>query len=418
MRELTQRVLGLLLIPAFFGVGMVAAQVTSRHPFSASAAKTSSITTEIPCAGTVILSEDFEAGIPAGWTVVDGDTLTPEPQTGLQKGWQSRTDYRDTSNHVVVSPSWYINAGSSNDWLISPPVTLGSNPCLSWKCYSQDPYFKEAYEVRVALTPDTAALMFNPTVKVDLQVSNDVHDASASLLAWAGQTVHFAFRQISYDEFVLALDDVKVTNVNSLDVGVHALTYGTVDPGDTVRVRFEVANYGSDTVRSFQALYAINGGTPQTMSVSPVSIPPNALLTFLHDSLYISDSLDAFYAVCAWTNLPNAAADQEIHNDSLCNTLTVGNPVGIHESTLGAEYLRMFPNPCADQIQLHPSGLRGMNRMKVEVIDIGGRLCKTEAFRVGDDGATLDVHDLRPGMYFVRVTVGNRNPIVQKLIKR
>ncbi|HEX2899634.1 MAG TPA: choice-of-anchor J domain-containing protein, partial [Bacteroidia bacterium] len=234
MRELTQKLRGLLLLPAFIGCSLASAQVTCRVPQTASTQKTEGITAEVPCAGSVLLSEDFANGIPVGWTVIDGDTLTPRAQMQLQKGWQSRTDYRDSSNKVVVSPSWYENPGKSDDWLITPPITLGSNPCLSWKAYSQDIYYKEAYEVRVALTPDTAAFLANAVIDEDDATSGTPHQLAATLGAWAGQTVYIAFRQVSDDKFVLALDDVKVTNVNVNDIGVYAVTYGSPDPGDTV----------------------------------------------------------------------------------------------------------------------------------------------------------------------------------------
>jgi hypothetical protein len=269
-----------MLLPAFIGCCCTFGQVTSRVPQTASNQKTEGITAEVPCAGSVLLEEGFENGIPVGWIVIDGDTLTPRSQTLLQKGWQSRVDYRDTSNMVVVSPSWYEVPGTSDDWLISPAVSLGSNPCLSWRAYSQDIYFKESYEVRVALTTDTSAFLANPVLDGENETSGSPHQLAASLADWAGQTVYIAFRQTSTDKFVLALDEIKVTNVNAVDIGVYAVTYGAPDPGDTVTLRFQVANYGSDTVTNFQALYSLEGGPAKFMTIGSVSIPPNGTVSF------------------------------------------------------------------------------------------------------------------------------------------
>ena len=115
MRDLTQKLLGLLFLPALIGYSFSFGQVTSRAPLGVSSLKTDGITSEVPCAGSVLLYEDFENGIPSGWVVIDGDTLTPRSVMQLQKGWQSRVDYRDTSNLVVVSPSWYEQQGASDD---------------------------------------------------------------------------------------------------------------------------------------------------------------------------------------------------------------------------------------------------------------------------------------------------------------
>src|SRR5687768_17483587 len=106
MRELTQKLSLCLLLVTALGWDIAFAQVTSRSKIGWTATKTEGITAVIPCAGTVLLSEDFESGIPAGWLVIDGDGLTPAAQMQLQPGWQGRTDYRDSTNSVAVSPSW------------------------------------------------------------------------------------------------------------------------------------------------------------------------------------------------------------------------------------------------------------------------------------------------------------------------
>jgi hypothetical protein len=420
MRELIQKRIALLLLLMGLGWGMAFAQITSRKPGgSASVQKTTTTTADIACAGTVLLEEDFEGGIPAGWVVIDGDGLTPVSQMGLQPGWQSRVDYRDSNNTVVVSPSWYSPVGQSDDWLITPAVALGANPCLSWMAYSQDGSFKETYEVRVATTPDTTAFLANAAVETVVDASGDPHVASASLTAWANQTVYIAFRQTSVDKFVLALDDVKVSNVNVRDVGVYALQYGDPDPGDTVTIRFEVANYGSDTITSFQAMYSVDGGTAQFMAVGPVSIPPNATLSFDHDSLYISDSVDANYNLCAWTNLPNASFDQEMSNDTLCNTLTVGEPVGRPEPIAAMQSISLYPNPCQESVSVLPMGLRQSQRAALHIVDIHGRTCDARALHLLPHTAVnLNMESFTPGMYFIRIDVEGQAPFVAKLIKR
>ncbi len=417
MRKLTPKLLCLLAFSCLLTAGPLAGQLTHRSPAVASTAK---ITDQLPCGGTVLFSEDFENGIPAGWVVIDGDGLTPQPAIGLNPGWQSRADYRDSlNNKVVCSPSWYSPAGKSNDWLISPAVVVGSNSCLSWKAYSQDQYFKEAYEVRIASQPDTAQFMANPAlVTVGAETGTPIFN-SASLAAYAGQTVYIAFRQVSDDKFVLCLDDVKVANVNAIDIGVFALTYGSPDLGDTVRIRFEVANYGSDTVRSFQALYTIDGGPAKYMVVSAVSLPPNSTVLFNHDSLYVADSLDAFHPLCAWTSLPNTVLDQDLANDTLCISLPIGHPVGVdvaHDQALG---LQVYPNPFASEIHLRIDGLTRATRAVVSVTDLQGRVLdrRTMTFGAGAE-PTLDLDALPVGMYLLQIEQPNGAPLQRRLIKR
>jgi Secretion system C-terminal sorting domain/Cleaved Adhesin Domain len=421
MRNLTTKSLCLLSMLGFLTVATLQGQSLQRSTMPQAADKVSATTELLPCSGSVLFSEDFENGIPAGWIVIDADTFTPRTETQLAKGWQSRADYRDSlNNKVVVSPSWYryTTTGKSNDWLISPLITLGSNSCLSWRAFSQDQYFKESYEVRIATVADTTAFLANAALLTVAAESGTPHFTSASLLAYAGQSVYIAFRQTSQDRFVLCLDDVRVSNVNTLDIGAYAITYGAPDIGDTVRMRFQVANYGSDTVRSFQALYTVDGGAPKSMAITAVSLPPNSTVAFNHDSLYVSDSIDAFLPLCAWTVLPNAAVDQDITNDTLCVTMTVGHPVGTVDPRVAMAQLQVYPNPFSSAVSLRVDGLQRPTQATVTVLDLQGRLLQQHAARlVSGAPISLDLSALAAGMYVVKVQVTGGKHLQTKLIK-
>jgi Secretion system C-terminal sorting domain/Cleaved Adhesin Domain len=420
MRKLTTRLLCFLSIFGALGVHHLQAQALHRGAPQAATDKIDGITDALPCGGTVLFEEDFENGIPVGWTVIDGDAFTPRPELLLQKGWQGRTDYRDTlNNKVVASPSWYVNPGKSNDWLITPVLTVGTNSCLSWKSYSQDNYFKEEYEVRIAATPDTAAFLATTAIFTVAAEPGIPHYNSVSLAAYAGQNVYVAFRQISDDKFVLCLDDVRLSNVNAIDIGVLDITYGTIDLGDTVRPRFQVANYGSDTVTSFQAYFSVDGGAPELMNITAVSLPPNLTVSFTHDSLYISDSIDANHSLCGWTSQPNAVADQDITNDTNCVVLTVGNPVSAADPNLAFASLSVFPNPFADQVQLQLAGLKRPESGTVRVCDLQGRMQLVQNVRLENGAAiSLDLAHLAAGMYVATVEEQGGKRLQVKLIKR
>lgn len=371
----------------------------------------------VPCVGTVALDEDFESGIPVTWTVIDGDGLTPNSLMGLGAGWQPRVDYRDTTQHVAVSPSWYNPAGQSNDWLITPAVVLGNNPCLSWTAYSQDGDFPERYEIRVATTPDTTAFLANPIVDSVSAESNAVTVRAASLAAYAGQTVYIAFRQTSVDKFVLALDNIRVTNVNAIDIGVYALTYGTLDPGDTVRVRFQVANYGSDTITNFQALYKVETGPAKLMTIGSVSIPPQSTLQFNHDSIFVSDSLDQFYHVCAWTTLPNTTVDQAPSNDTLCVAIPVGNPVGRPDPSQDMLDVTVYPNPAHDELRLLASDLGRPQLANLFLMDLEGRIVAAYSQRwLPGNSLRIDLRQLPAGMYFLDLRLADGRRLSTKVI--
>lgn len=372
----------------------------------------------VACVGTMLLDEDFESGIPGTWTVIDGDGLTPNSLMGLGPGWQHRVDYRDTTNHVAVSPSWYNPVGTSNDWIITPAIALGTNPCLSWTAFSQDGNFKESYEIRVSTTLDTAAFLANAIVDSVSAESSTPSTHATSLAQWAGQTVYIAFRQTSTDKFVLVLDNIRVTNVNAIDIGVYDLTYGSLDPGDTVRIRFQVANYGSDTITNFQALYTVENGPAQLMTIGSVSIPPQGTLFFNHDSIFVSDSLDMFYNVCAWTTLPNSTFDQAPSNDTNCVAIPVGNPVGRPEPQLGTLRLEVYPNPSHGDLRVMASGLERSQRARIRLVDLEGRVvAEQDAVMLPGGPVLVEMEALPAGMYFLDLRLSDGRRMSTKVVR-
>lgn len=356
---------------------------------------------DVPCAGVTILEEEFIPSLPTGWTMVDGDGLTPRTETGLVPGWQIITDYRDTSNTLMVSPSWYDNGGGvSNDWLISPQITLADNPCLSWTAYSQDGGFPEGYEVYLSTTGnDTSDFLAGNRIDTVPAELDDYTIRALSLVDFANQTVHIAFRQISDDKFVLALDKIRVSNIVPVDIGVSSVVYGNPSPGDSLEFSIGVANYGSETVTNFDLCYAIDGGTPSCMSVDTFILEPNQVIAITHDTKFLSDTLDEFYTFCAWTLDPNNGGDNNANNDTLCEEIAVGNPVGILSANLDQLELIAYPNPTSGMINLDLQGNR--DGIEISIVGIDGRLHLEEKYRGGQERIEIDLRGLPKGIYLL-----------------
>lgn len=71
---------------------------------------------------------DFSDGIPSTFTLIDNDGLTPSAsmsKVGFAPGTPWITDIpRGTGNPAASSTSWYATAGQSDDWMITPSVTV------------------------------------------------------------------------------------------------------------------------------------------------------------------------------------------------------------------------------------------------------------------------------------------------------
>jgi hypothetical protein len=188
-------------------------------------------------AQTVLLSEDFEGGttLPTGWTTFDQSGNTPDPTVISffpTAAWTITAETAD--NQVAAATSWFSPAGQANAWLVSPQVSVtGANFNLKWKALSFDGDFPEAYQVLVSTT-GTAVGDFS-VVYSNAAESDSWTTRFVSLSAYDGEDIYVAFRIVSNDAFILAIDDVEIseapdylqtiTNVTST-AGVKHLTTG------------------------------------------------------------------------------------------------------------------------------------------------------------------------------------------------
>ncbi|MCB9235716.1 MAG: T9SS type A sorting domain-containing protein [Bacteroidia bacterium] len=397
------------LICFLLAFGAIQAQVTQRIPGSVAPLILTS--ESFPCEGNVLFSEDFENGIPSTWEVRDYDSLIPAPSTGLQPGWQSLVDYRDSSNHVAASPSWYLPKGASDDWLISPLVNPTNQTCLSWKAYSQDGNFKESYEVLVATTKDTADFLANDALFSKTNENSDPFYNNVDLSAWAGQSVYIAFHQKSDDKFVLVIDDVSLVEVNTLDAGVSYIDTPAAKALSPVTVKCFIRNYGLETVEDVTLKWSVNGDTVHSMDLDSIGLESGRTYAIAHSAKWTPQALGTFN-LCVWTSKPNNLTDNFIFNDTLCLEIEVTEFVGFEESLLGSE-VKVYPNPAQDKVQVE---LDDFHEIKWGLRDLSGKLLRSG--KLHSQKTEIDLSGLNQGIYFLQFQSESGHKITRKLIKR
>jgi hypothetical protein len=174
-----------------------------------------------------VYSENFDAGMPAGWTQIDAnnDAMGWEHSSNPASYFVAGTDLsgsgHNSSTGFVLSGS-YSNvtnqAITPDNWLISPAITLTSNSDLSFYVCAQDAsYASEHYGVYITTGSGTTTseftLLFEETMDANggSRVQGTWGHKTYSLANYTGQTVHIAFRHFNCnDMFVLNLDDVEV----------------------------------------------------------------------------------------------------------------------------------------------------------------------------------------------------------------
>lgn len=144
---------------------------------------------------------DFTHGIPDTFTQEDRDGNEPSNgarKFGFEKGVAWVTYTEADGNTVASSTSWYSPAGTSDDWLLLPPLEVEDGTCLEWRARAVDSKYRDGYVVYV---DDTPLLTVGDEEYAWTQHSLD-------LSSYAGQTVIIAFVNNSTNKSRLFIDDL------------------------------------------------------------------------------------------------------------------------------------------------------------------------------------------------------------------
>ncbi len=409
----------------------LSAQVTSRSGFPAPQESRDALRL-FPCGGMKLFEEKFSADtLPGDWTAydVDGQALHPAIDTIYEAGWAPITDFKDGRNGAVASSSWYTNDSTpSDDWLVSPPLQVGSNTCLSWVAYSQDRFFAESYEVWVTAgqaTPDSMGFLSEPEPVLTVGAEGfflsyrSVNLATVLGGIYANQTVQVAFRHTSTDKFILVLDDIRLAEVASKDVGAYDVLDFDIAAGDSTFFEASIRNFGADTITldsSLEVTYAVTGQAPVTARLlddtTVVLLAPNDTMQFTHPIQWKAPSGDAVYYICLWSNWPG---DQDPSNDTTC--VRVG--VGVDITSIGELSqlpISVFPNPVKDVLQISWEEAHGAAKLNL-LNSMGQLVLPTQIIKPNEPRLELNISGLQEGFYFLQIVDEAGRGFVQKVVK-
>ncbi len=186
---------------------------------------------------TVVLSEDFQSGIPSTWEVRNLDGKTPDASVSeYTAAYISKMDPADSMNFTASSTSYFAPVGVANRWLITPPIVLGAyGNAIEWKAKSHDASYPETYLV-LASSTDTLTASFTDTIGYVVQEFNDwtVRTADLSELGLDNQTIYVAFILQTNDGFKFYLDDIEFTKndpAGILENEIAGLSLKTIESG-------------------------------------------------------------------------------------------------------------------------------------------------------------------------------------------
>lgn len=166
----------------------------------------------------VIFSCDFEGGIPSSFATYDLDMNQPSrsmKKYGFSQGvaWVGYTENADSENEnsVAYSGSWYTEVAPSNDWMITPAISIDDKrSILGWKAYALDADRPDGYSVFISESGNSPEdFKDEPVFTVSGENSYwTLH--TLSLEKWVGKDIYIAFVNNSEDCNLLAVDDITV----------------------------------------------------------------------------------------------------------------------------------------------------------------------------------------------------------------
>lgn len=164
-------------------------------------------------AQTVILSTDFQNGIPATYTIVDNDGNTPDPTVAeYTSAWITIVDPENSSDTVASSTSFFTTMDSASRWMITPPLALGAfGNYIEWNAKSQDPSYPDDYLVLVSTT-DNQLSSFTDTIGYIKEENFEWTNREVNLFTegYHDQTIYVAFVNRTLDGYKLYMDDIEV----------------------------------------------------------------------------------------------------------------------------------------------------------------------------------------------------------------
>lgn len=206
-----------------------------------------------------VFYEDFNApggAFPPGWTLINQDGLTPATNVAyVTDAWVVRDDFVVQADSCAFSTSWYTPAGTSDDWMISPPIALANlNYIVSWEANAPDANYADGYEVRIGTTPTIAG---QSTILYTTPAELSVWTSRTAVIpaSFNNQTVYISWRNNSNDDFLLLIDSIRVeggipfdADLTTVDLLNDEYTRMPFSESPALNLGGTIANAGTDPI--------------------------------------------------------------------------------------------------------------------------------------------------------------------------
>jgi hypothetical protein len=215
------------------------------------------------------LSENFDAGLPSGWTMYN-DANTPDNSVAeYTEAWILVEKIDSPGDSIISSTSYFDPTGEADRWLITPKLRMGSEGnILSWNEFSYDASFPDSYIVLISTTTNEKA-SFTDTLFTIAGADPTWLERSFDLAeeGYTTDSVYVAFVNNSDNMFKLALDSIQLIRdvPLSLDVSDNDPPLVSVYPNPATEQHYIDGNISSVKLSPLtgQELISTNSNTRQ-----------------------------------------------------------------------------------------------------------------------------------------------------------
>ena len=258
---------------------------------------------------TLPMSGSVGTTMPTGWTTYADNYTNHDPYNVFNKSWSIYSILGAGYGKSAISASYISENANVDRWLITPQINVddaGYNLTFLVAKTSNNEHL-----IVLGSSDSTEKADFTDTL-ADIIPANGLNTHLVNLDRYEGQSVYIAFVNRGRSGAVV-LDNVSIDRTPDNSLAFHNIK-GTryVQTGDGASIFTTVVNTGSDTLRSYDIEYSVNG-TATVKHIAGVAVLPYEYHT---DTLQLDSQTPSRYDVGVMLRNPNGEQDPDSTDNS------------------------------------------------------------------------------------------------------